>query len=206
VIYKSCEITPARCKIRNTFPKRNVPQVASRDFERQSLGMSSRKKSYCLKCGRFVLVRATIGKPCALPKKHMYVPSENVSSWLLGVNPLWLLEASYLPMAWTMSANRRAMFLVNSSSMPGSRYKTGEEIPASGVYHVTHSAHRLPHEVMLLRGERFPKCQQCSGTVTFRLLRAATESSRDEKRLKFNVALYELPVLGDDDIAVQTAI
>ena len=90
--------------------------------------------------------------------------------------------------------------------MPGELYKTGEEIPASGVYRVTHSAHRLPHEVMLLRGERFPKCQQCSDTVTFRLLRTVQEITRQEKCLIFNVTLYELPVLDDDDMAVQTAI
>jgi hypothetical protein len=105
-----------------------------------------------------------------------------------------------------MRANRKAMFLVKSSTMPGGRYKTGEEIPASGVYRVTHSAHRLPHEVMLLRGERFPKCQQCSDTVAFKLLRAAKEITREEKRLTFNVTLYELPVLEDDDVAVPTAI
>jgi hypothetical protein len=98
------------------------------------------------------------------------------------------------------------MFLVKSPAMSGGRYKTGEEIPASGVYRVAHSAHRLPHEVMLLRGERFPKCQLCSGSVTFRLLRAAKETTRDEKCLTFSVALYELPVLDDDDRAVKTAI
>lgn len=105
-----------------------------------------------------------------------------------------------------MGVHRKAMFLVKSFAMSGGRYKTGEEIPASGVYHVTHSAHRLPHEVMLLRGERFPKCQACSDAVGFRLLRAAQETTRGEKRLTFNVALYEIPVLDDDDMAVQTAI
>lgn len=105
-----------------------------------------------------------------------------------------------------MSNHRRAMFLVKSSAMSGGRYKTGEEIPSSGVYRVTHSAHRLPHEVMLLRGEKFPKCQACSDPVAFRLLRAAKETTRGEKRLTFNVALYEIPVLDDDDMAVQTAI
>jgi len=94
------------------------------------------------------------------------------------------------------------MFLVKSSAMSAGCYKTGEEIPTSGVYRVTHSEHRLPHEVMLLRGEKFPKCQACSDAVAFRLLRAAKEISRDEKSLIFNVALYEIPVLDDDDMAV----
>ena len=105
-----------------------------------------------------------------------------------------------------MGAHRKAMLLVKSSAMSGGRYKTGEEIPVSGIYHVTHSAHRLPHEVMLLRGEKFPKCQACSDAVAFRLLRAAKEITGGEKRLTFNVALYEIPVLDDDDMAVQTAI
>jgi hypothetical protein len=101
-----------------------------------------------------------------------------------------------------MSNHRRTMFLVKSSAMPAGCYKTGEEIPTSGVYRITHSEHRLPHEVMLLRGERFPRCQRCQDTVEFRLLRAAKETSRDEKSLLFNVALYEIPVLDDDDMAV----
>jgi hypothetical protein len=101
-----------------------------------------------------------------------------------------------------MSANRKAMFLVKSSAMSGEPYKTGEQIATSGVYRVTHSGHRLPHEVTLLRGERFPKCQQCSNAVTFKLLRAAQEITRGEKSLTFNVALYEIPALDDDDIAV----
>jgi hypothetical protein len=100
-----------------------------------------------------------------------------------------------------MSNHRRAMFLVKSSTMPGGCYKTGEEIPASGVYCVTHLAHRLPHEVMLLKGEKFPRCQRCSDTVSFKLLQAAKESTRGEKSLAFSVALYEIPVL-DDDMAV----
>jgi hypothetical protein len=105
-----------------------------------------------------------------------------------------------------MDIHRKAMFLVRSSAMSGGRYKTGEEILVSGVYHVTHSAHRLPHEVMLLRGEKFPKCQACSDAVAFRLLRAAKEATRGEKRLTFNVVLYEIPVLDEDDTVVQTAI
>jgi len=59
---------------------------------------------------------------------------------------------------------------------------------------------------MLLRGEKFPKCQACSDAVAFRLLRAAKEITGGEKCFTFNVALYEIPVLDDDDMAVQTAI
>jgi hypothetical protein len=51
--------------------------------------------------------------------------------------------------------------------MSGGRSKTGAIIPESGIYRVADSAHRLPHEVTLLKGETFPKCQKCADTVTF---------------------------------------
>src|SRR6266576_3981495 len=34
-------------------------------------------------------------------------------------------------------------------------YKTGEIVPHSGIYQVTHAEHRLPHEVTLLRANSF---------------------------------------------------
>jgi len=67
------------------------------------------------------------------------------------------------------------------------KFKTGMVIPASGIYEVTHSAHRLPHEVTLLRAETFPKCQKCADAVTFKLIR----------ELPWRVTLYELPVIED---------
>ena len=95
--------------------------------------------------------------------------------------------------------NRNPIFLVNFSAMSGGRFKTGTVIPDSGIYRVLHSAHRLPHEVSLLEGERFPKCQKCAEAVTFKLIRAVQHSSvRPE--FTWQVTLYELPVLEDDDI------
>ena len=88
------------------------------------------------------------------------------------------------------------MFLVNSSAMPGVRFKTGAVIPDSGIYRVFHSAHRLPHEVTLLRAETFPKCQQCADAVTFELVRALSYETV-VRELPWRVALYELPVLDD---------
>ena len=58
--------------------------------------------------------------------------------------------------------------------MSRGRFKTGTNIPASGIYSVHHLAHRLPHEVTLLRGETFPKCQKCADAVTFKLVRVLT--------------------------------
>jgi len=36
------------------------------------------------------------------------------------------------------------------------RYKTGQVVPHSGIYQVSHNEHRLPHEVTLLRANSFP--------------------------------------------------
>ena len=80
--------------------------------------------------------------------------------------------------------------------MSGGRFRTGEVIPDSGIYRVNHSAHRLPHEVTLISGEAFPKCQKCADAVVFELVRAL--SYKDVVReLPWGVALYELPVLDD---------
>lgn len=77
--------------------------------------------------------------------------------------------------------------------MSRGRFRTEEIIPASGIYRVYHSAHRLPHEVTLLKGERFPKCQKCSDTVTFKLVRALAYQTA-VKGSSWRIALYELPV------------
>jgi hypothetical protein len=81
--------------------------------------------------------------------------------------------------------------------MSGVLYKTDAVIPESGIYRVTHADHRLPHEVTLLKGERFPKCQKCSSAVAFELLRSLKYGSA-VKDFAWRVSLYELPVLDPD--------
>jgi hypothetical protein len=76
------------------------------------------------------------------------------------------------------------------------KFKTEMVIPASGVYEVTHSAHRLPHEVTLLRAETFPKCQKCADAVTFKLIRELSYQAII-RELPWRVTLYELPVIDD---------
>lgn len=68
-------------------------------------------------------------------------------------------------------------------------YRTGLKIPQSGIYKVTHSRHRLPHEVTLLEGETFPRCTNCGSNVQFRLVTPAD----DLKKSEFRVVVYELP-------------
>lgn len=73
-------------------------------------------------------------------------------------------------------------------------YSTGGVVPASGIYSVTHAAHRLFAEVAMFKGEAFPKCARCSDAVIFYKVReflgldaAGTPS--------FRVPLYELAVI-----------
>lgn len=74
-------------------------------------------------------------------------------------------------------------------------YRTGESIPESGIYEVSHSAHRLPHEVTLLVGKNFPRCEKCGELVEFRLVRSAPHITSDNH---FRVVLFSLPELEDD--------
>jgi len=74
-------------------------------------------------------------------------------------------------------------------------FKTGQQIPDSGVYKVSHQQHRLPHEVTLLKGETFPRCVKCGDRVEFELVHAAPYQ-RDGTA--FQVQLYALPDLDDE--------
>jgi DNA-binding response OmpR family regulator len=50
-------------------------------------------------------------------------------------------------------------------------FNSGDLVPKNGLYAVTHSSHRLPQEVALLRGQRFPGCSHCSAAVGFQVLK-----------------------------------
>jgi hypothetical protein len=76
------------------------------------------------------------------------------------------------------------------------RSKTGAIIPESGIYRVAHSAHRLPHEVTLLKGETFPKCQKCADAVTFES-GEGTELQDHREGVALARTLCELPVIDD---------
>ena len=68
-------------------------------------------------------------------------------------------------------------------------FQTHELVPESGIYKVIHKEHRLPHEVTLLHGQKFPPCAKCHEAVRFQLLRAAPDAGSTP----FRIALWALP-------------
>jgi hypothetical protein len=78
--------------------------------------------------------------------------------------------------------------------MPQDLFTSGEVVPASGIYTVTHAEHRLPHLVTLLEGRHFPACSKCGEAVRFQLVRSA--SGLQDRREQ--ILLYNLPELEPD--------
>ena len=75
-----------------------------------------------------------------------------------------------------MENQKSRLHLVHSRSVTGpiaELYETGAVIPVTGIYRVVHSAHRLPHEALIIQGQRFPKCQRCEDAVFFELIHPA---------------------------------
>ena len=75
-------------------------------------------------------------------------------------------------------------------------HQTGQEVPQSGIYQVKHDAHRLPHEVVLLAGNKFPRCGKCARAVEFELVKAAPYMTA-----RTNVIVHEMSAKdrADDD-------
>lgn len=97
-----------------------------------------------------------------------------------------------------MRALKSGLFLVRSSAREKRSkrpaFRTGEEIPQSGIYQVIHRKHRLPHEVTLLKDEHFPRCAQCRDAVRFQLVRGI-QCAEVRHEFSTRIRLYELPVL-----------
>jgi len=72
------------------------------------------------------------------------------------------------------------------------RFKTEDEIPQSGIYRVIHAEHRLPHEVTLLQGEKFPRCAKCNSAVEFQTVYAAPDAFEDRRG---KIVLHAIPEL-----------
>ena len=46
-------------------------------------------------------------------------------------------------------------------------HATGSRVSRTGVYRITHRAHRQPHEATLRKGETFPRCSVCGDAAMF---------------------------------------
>jgi hypothetical protein len=100
-----------------------------------------------------------------------------------------------------MQRRRSRPFLVFPGSVTpadSSSFQTGAPVPETGIYRVVHVSHRLPHEVVILKGERFPRCAKCDGAVLFDLVHAAPDLYQHTPH-----RVYELPVLDDEAEARQ---
>ena len=51
----------------------------------------------------------------------------------------------------------------------------GELCTQGGIYHVIHHSHRMPHKVLVRKGDRFPRCNGCGEAVRFRLIKHVEE-------------------------------
>jgi hypothetical protein len=79
-------------------------------------------------------------------------------------------------------------------------HATGETVPTTGIYEVNHTEHRLPHEVILICGDVFPRCSKCAASVTFIRVRPARAG------FAYNpVRVYELPDLDDEEKKADSA-
>lgn len=61
--------------------------------------------------------------------------------------------------------------VVFEKRMTAIKLQTGNRVPESGIYRVTHAGHRLPHAVTICKGETFPRCAKCADLVVFELVR-----------------------------------
>lgn len=70
------------------------------------------------------------------------------------------------------------------------RFEVGWIVPISDIYRAVHGDHRVAHEVTLLAGHTFPRCNKCASRVHFLLIREASDGALDND---FRVVVYELP-------------
>lgn len=56
----------------------------------------------------------------------------------------------------------------------------GADVKSTGVYSVTHRAHRPTHQAILQQGDIFPVCRTCGMVVAFDFVQPLTESDEIE--------------------------
>lgn len=55
----------------------------------------------------------------------------------------------------------------------GDDHPPGEVCTQGGIYQAIHHAHRVPHKVLVRKGDLFPRCKGCGEAVRFRLIKQA---------------------------------
>jgi hypothetical protein len=71
-------------------------------------------------------------------------------------------------------------------------FRVGQTVPATGIYQVQHSQHRLPMEITLRGNEPFPPCAHCKLDVSFTFLRSVIAEG-------FHFTLNAIPALADSN-------
>lgn len=74
------------------------------------------------------------------------------------------------------------------------RFSTHQEIPENGLYRVRHKPHRLVDSIMLIRGDKFPRCSQCTGEVVFELMFSLSSGTQSKPVHISEVPLAEAAV------------
>jgi hypothetical protein len=78
------------------------------------------------------------------------------------------------------------------SSLLKTIFRVDQVVPASGVYQVQHSQHRLPQEVTLIAAQHFPPCSSCKHEVAFTFCRVVELNG-------FSLTLNSIPPLRKPD-------
>lgn len=56
----------------------------------------------------------------------------------------------------------------------GPLFSPSDPVRETGIYEIIHhTAHRAPHDAVMLSGDTFPSCDTCAAKVRFRLVRTA---------------------------------
>jgi len=99
-----------------------------------------------------------------------------------------------------MQYKTRLTIMDSTGTASGTSLRTDMNVPESGIYRASHAQHHLPHEVTLLKAQKFPRCSRCSEPVFYELVRSAPAAPSYPGA--FTVTLYELPeLLPDDELA-----
>jgi hypothetical protein len=84
----------------------------------------------------------------------------------------------------------KGLRLVGKNEKLSPYFRASETVPEDGVYRVFHTDHRLTHEVTLLAGETFPRCNKCGFAAHFELVHPAPHAMNDTS--DFRIRLYEI--------------